>query len=836
MYQYSLSWFIALFVRSIGEAAKHHMVSQRTQSINQTFTHALYRNVCRSLFEKDKLLFSFLLNLKLSQSRKQLNAAELRMLLTGGIVDASAVAASNPASQWLSANAWGEVLNLSKLSAFAGFREDFVTHLAGWQRYFEHRDPFALEELPGGWHQKLSPFQRMLVLRCLRPDKLVHAIQRYVKENMGEAFIQPPPFNLEAAYADSNQCTPLLFILSPGVDPSSEVFKFALSKGFGNLENISLGQGQGPIAEQAIREAVDKGSWVLLQNCHLAVSWLPTLERIVDELSAETTNVNFRLWLTSAPSPLFPVSLLQNGVKMTNEPPKGLRMSLLQSWNGFDDKLFNDASKPQQLKKLLFSLTFFHAVVLERRKFGPLGWNIPYEFTESDLRISVKQLEMLLDQYDEVPFTALKYLVGQLNYGGRVTDDWDRRTLSCLLQDFMNPRVLNDKHQIDSRGIYAVPSGDATTAQVVEYATSLPLNDEPDVFGLDANAEITSAIKESHGLLGALLTLQPKTSNASSGAASGGAAAAAAPQTREAQIAATAREIEARLPAKFDVELASRKFPVVYANSMNTVFVQELIRYNRLLDAVRSSLQSLQRALKGEVVMSDDLEAMATSLFNGMVPKLWSAVAYPSLKPLGAWVGDLLQRLGMFASWLQNGPPSAFWVSGFFFTQSFLTGTMQNYARKYRIPIDELSFDFEVMDHVAEDTKTPPADGCYIYGLFLEGARWDSKLKAVAPSLPKQLFTKMPVIWLKPVHNNSKTSAAAAAAATAATGSATLAPGSAGTKHAYTCPVYKTSRRAGTLSTTGHSTNFVLAINLPCTQDERFWVKRGVALLCQLDT
>lgn len=228
--------------------------------------------------------------------------------------------------------------------------------------------------------------------------------------------------------------------------------------------------------------------------------------------------------------------------------------------------------------------------------------------------------------------------------------------------------------------------------------------------------------------------------------------------------------------------------------------------------------------------MSSDLEAMGDSMFNGQVPKQWSAVAYPSLKPLGAWVLDLKRRLKMFADWIKHGPPAVFWISGFFFTQSFLTGTLQNYARQNTIAIDEIAFDFEVLPNVrvpgssaasgassassaASSDVKPPKDGCYVYGLFLEGARWDSVAGHLAEPLRRQLYSEMPVIWLRPAETKKIPT----------------------NRLTYTTPVYKTSKRQGTLSTTGHSTNFVLSIQLASTRPEKHWVKRGVALLTQLD-
>lgn len=153
------------------------------------------------------------------------------------------------------------------------------------------------------------------------------------------------------------------------------------------LKSIALGQGQGVIAERLIEAAIVKGDWVLLQNCHLATSWMPELERICEEFDPDKVHAEFRLWLTSLPSKGFPTAVLQKGVKMTKEPPKGLRANLKGTYLKLNDEKLDVSAKPDVYKKLFFGLAFYHAVVCERKKFGPLGWNIPYAFNDTDLDI-----------------------------------------------------------------------------------------------------------------------------------------------------------------------------------------------------------------------------------------------------------------------------------------------------------------------------------------------------------------------------------------------------------------------------------------------------------------
>eukprot|EP00753_Platysulcus_tardus_P001935 PLAT11596.27.p1 GENE.PLAT11596.27~~PLAT11596.27.p1 ORF type:complete len:1543 (+),score=906.25 PLAT11596.27:361-4629(+) len=877
MYQFSLSWFIDLYLLAIDKSppGPKSDPSVRLTKLVSTLTYLLYQSVCRCLFEKDKLLFSFLLTVKILGSRGDIDATEMRFFLTAATTMATAL--PNPASapgaalnsSWLTDKVWADVSAAAQLPGLRGLDKDVTENLRAWTRVATSKDPWAaMESLAGAPPAPLpsvaarvtapaesaaasrparrgrpgdeaavaaarrrrasrrgsilaaallarpdvrplreyTEFQRLIVLRCLRPDKVIPRLQQFVVSAVGEKYIDPPAFDLAGSFEDSSCTTPLIFILSSGANPAGELFKFAERRGFDKkLRAISLGQGQGAIAEAAIEESIDSGGWVCLQNCHLAVSFMPRLERLVEGISPERTHPDFRLWLTSMPSDDFPVTVLQNGIKMTNEPPKGMRANLMGSYLSFEPDWFNSCSKPAVWRKMLFGLCFFHAIVQERRKFGPLGWNIPYEFNESDLRISVDQLKMFLDEYDSIPYAALTYLVGECNYGGRVTDDKDRRCILKILSDYYTEDILNDDYRFSPSGTYYAPA-DGGLRSYLTYIKALPFVEGPELFGLHDNAEIASAIAETQGLLETTLSLQPRAG----GGGSGG--------SWMDKLSELASDIDEKMPPLFDLEAVAIAYPFTTAESMNTVLQQECLRYNRLLAVVRRGLADLQLAVRGQVVMSSELEAVGNSMVNGFVPDSWSAVAYPSLKPLGSWVIDLLARVSFLQSWIDHGTPCMFWLSGFFFVHSFLTSTRQNYARKYKLPIDTIGFDFAVLTAEQQERAetAAPADGAYVNGLFLVGCGWDAEGHALCESRPGELTVELPALWLRPRLLNELDS----------------------DSHSYNCPVYCTSERRGVLTTTGHSSNFVCWVKLPMqdVHTEKHWVKRGVACILALDS
>jgi dynein heavy chain len=240
-YQWSLEFYIALFERAIKSLTSKE---NRTRNIIDRFQMMLYESICRSLLEKDKLIFSLLMCMKVLQSDGKITANEVRFMMVGGTW--TETDQKPPAdTKWLSNKVWCSICELSKsIPLFEGLNEDFKKMTLDWAAIYNANDLFE-SKFPGKWNS-LNSFQKLIIIRLLRPDKFSKSIQKLITKEMGAQYIDPPPFNLEQAYNDSDKMTPLIFILSPGADPRIEITNLAEQKGFkNNFTAISLGQGQG---------------------------------------------------------------------------------------------------------------------------------------------------------------------------------------------------------------------------------------------------------------------------------------------------------------------------------------------------------------------------------------------------------------------------------------------------------------------------------------------------------------------------------------------------------------------------------------------------------------
>ena len=313
--------------------------------------------------------------------------------------------------------------------------------------------------------------------------------------------------------------TPIFFILTPGFDPVPDVEligkEYGISIEGGTMGLVSLGQGQEPVAEKIVEKASKNGEWGLLQNIHLTAGWTESyLEKRCEAL--DTAHVNFRLFLSGEPGiiPPLPINLLMICLKLNNEPPEGLKPNLLKALLPFDDAFYENCSKVAELRSIAFMVCFFHAIILERKKFGPQGWNVKYDFNTGDLGGSCLVVVNYLEANTKVPWADMRYITGEILYGGHITNNFDRRLVDAYLNTYLCPELLDG---ITIYPGFSTPSNSMNCKQYRETIEETMPPESPVAYGMHPNAEIGFRFMQAEIMFASIVELMPR-----SGAGGGG--------------------------------------------------------------------------------------------------------------------------------------------------------------------------------------------------------------------------------------------------------------------------------------------------------------------------
>ena len=502
MYQYSLAAFTFIFQKALDKAPAAESLGARCESLLDSVTFGSFAYVTRGLFERHRLIFSLQLACRQLVQAKQLDVALGEQLVRGPKL----VGAPNPLASWLAEGAWQSVAALAQLDAFGGLPADLEGSAKRWKEWYDHQQPES-EVLPGDW-KRLGAFERLLVIRALRPDRTTLAVAMWVREVLGAKYGEAVPFDLALSFEDASAATPVFFLLSAGVAVPLEQLR-SMGAPLGKTEDdgkfvvVSLGQGQEPVAEKALDAMAAAGGWALLQNIELVARWLPKLEKKLEAL-VEDAHADFRVFLSALPQKVVPGGVLQNSIKLTNEPPSGLKANLLRAYGSFTDAIWENSAKPAELKSITFALCFFHSVVCERRKFGPIGWNRGYPFNPGDLSVCITVANNYLEANPKIPWDDLRYIFGEIMYGGHITDAKDRRLCNSYLLSYVREELLD---QLDFFPRFAVPPNSFSHRQYCEYIEERLAAETPAAYGLHANSAINFMTMQADALFAAVADL-----------------------------------------------------------------------------------------------------------------------------------------------------------------------------------------------------------------------------------------------------------------------------------------------------------------------------------------
>uniref|UniRef100_A0A1B0CTB8 Dyneins heavy chain n=1 Tax=Lutzomyia longipalpis TaxID=7200 RepID=A0A1B0CTB8_LUTLO len=555
---------------------------------------------------------------------------------------------------------------------------------------------------------------------------------------------------------ESSPLTPLICLLSMGSDPSAEIADLAKKEEI-PLQSISMGQGQEELARKLYEGVMrNEGGWLLIQNSHLALEYMA-------ELAPEL------IWITSAPVEQYPIILLQMSIKYTNEPPSGIKAGLKRTYANLTQDVL-DYSNSKFYIPLIYAISFLHTIIQERRKYGPIGWNIPYEFNTADRLSSCLFVQNHLYETQmrksAIDWTAIRYMLSEVHYGGRVTDDMDKRLLTEFTEMWFNSALAGDDFEFRE----GFPMVRLKTKELyVKYFNEMDVDEGPEMCGLHQNVEINHNVMIIEGILDTIIAVQPK--EATSGKDG---------ETIEVQVTRQVEELLKKLPEPFDALKVEAKLTEMGTLNPMAIFLrQEVNAMQSLLAVVRKNLRDLLLAIDGMIVMSPALQDSMDSLHNGMIPKVWERSSWPTTDKLGFWFANLLQRVEFLNSWIFDGRPNLFWFGGLFNPNGFLTAIRQEGVKQHADwPLDTVKLDNEVLTMMPADCKKAVREGVLMHGLVLEGAGWDRKNSALCELQPKVVHTLMPVFHVFAVSGKVVN-----------------------TYETYECPVYRTGKRKECVTT-----------------------------------
>jgi dynein heavy chain len=852
-------------------------------AINLAFVQRVYRTVLSRDTKKDTLdrvpwlqgeitlsLLSALLPMMFERHRLPLAllAALERAVLNGDVqerdlttfCELDSAADALPAEEheinirptWATELSWRRLLVLERSVAhvFAGLRQHMADEAATWKEWAASCTADGRTTLPqrprsgatAGGH---SMFYDLLLTHAAFPQRTTLFAPRVVSSILSAEVLDLQVFNPATALSTARCTMPLIVIAGEGSDPVPELQRFAASCGQADMACISLGRGQEAIAANAVKSAMVRGRWVMLQNCHLSRSFVngdllklasalceyradkktAPLNIAADEPVAPTLTMigavahchpDFRLILTTARCDFLPPAVLHACARFACEPPVGLRSHILRGFTAAaaavsfsaHEVMLDGGRKQDAFLALTYGIAVLHGVLLGRRRFGAMGWTKAYDFSDVDREMCCLFIRRALQEAKAgVPWAAIRQIVGGVHYAGRITDADDLRVLGATVDTIINERLLTSPSPGEAlpRGsTLERPSPQLTYSEYTRHIQAQlghgEPTDDPACFGLHP-----AAVADADSLVAADFTFSLR------------AVASSVPNNvvRAADVLvdeSTARTLDhffATVPGELAMDdahpslvaqdTAGRESP------LTTCLFHEIRRMNTLVAYVKRSLGDLRDALSGTVVMAETGEHILRCIATAQVPTPWTALAFESDKPLSAWFRDVQRRMTFLKQWLAGGEPESFWLGGLHQPSALLVAAMQRYAVRRGVPITAVTMVAEVQgDDAAAVTADP--DTLQLHGLYSEGFQWQDGRMGEIPGDSPTLRLPFPVLRLRIVEAAEHSARDAA--------------------ETFTCAIYATSNRISTIRP-----NLICRLPLASRHPPSHWVLAGAALV-----
>ncbi|XP_054423711.1 cytoplasmic dynein 1 heavy chain 1 [Pteronotus mesoamericanus] len=821
LYQYSLQFFLDIYHNVLYENPNLKGVTDHTQRlsvITKDLFQVAFNRVARGMLHQDHITFAMLLaRIKLKGTAGEPTYdAEFQHFLRGK--EMVLAAGSTPTIPGLTVEQAEAVVRLSCLPAF----KDLIAKVQADEQFGIWLDSSSPEQtVPYLWSEETpatpigQAVHRLLLVQAFRPDRLLAMAHTFVSTNLGESFmsIMEQPLDLtHIVDTEVKPNTPVLMCSVPGYDASGHVEDLAAEQNT-QITSIAIGSAEGfNQADKAINTAVKSGRWVMLKNVHLAPGWLMQLEKKLHSLQPHAC---FRLFLTMEINPKVPVNLLRAGRIFVFEPPPGVKANMLRTFSSIP--VSRICKSPNERARLYFLLAWFHAVIQERLRYAPLGWSKKYEFGESDLRSACDTVDTWLDDTakgrqnispDKIPWSALKTLMAQSIYGGRVDNEFDQRLLNTFLERLFTTKSFDSEFKlackVDGHKDIQMPDG-IRREEFVQWVELLPDAQTPSWLGLPNNAEKVLLTTQGVDMISKMLKMQMLED--------------------EDDLAYAETEKKARTDSTSDGRPAWMRtlhttasnwlhlVPQTLSHLRRTVenikdplfrfFEREVKMGARLLQDVRQDLADVVQVCEGRKKQTNYLRTLINELVKGILPRSWSHYTVPAGMTVIQWVSDFSERIKQLQNISQAAASGGakelknihVCLGGLFVPEAYITATRQYVAQANSWSLEELCL------QVSVSALQPAAlDACSfgVTGLKLQGATCsNNKL-----SLSQAISTALPLTQLRWVKQTNAERRA----------------------NVVTLPVYLNFTRADLI--------FTVDFEIATKEDPRSFYERGVAVLC----
>lgn len=774
IYQYSLTTFKDIFQKSILRSEKSLNKEKRCNCILKTFTYDLFRYISQSLFDKDKIIFLFLLTMTVISNRQETVYEEMLAFLGDSENYQSETALSNPAPKWLKPETWRLICKLDNLKTFKDFTKSFIININIWITVLQTDQLILNVTLPGSLH--FTQFHKLMLAKIFTPTRMYDNLISFIRGELGSEYLSRFSFHPTNTYNESNSLCPILLIAVPSSNIRETVENLSEKKMVKHtFRTLSVGENDREQISYLIDEARRSGSWVLLENCHFSQECFRILESKLDEMNFENTHENFRLWLNIEHTESIPLEVLQKCMKIIDDTSVNLKPNFRRLYEKEpinDSNFFQSCPGKQTIfAKLLYGLTFFHCTLIRRALFPEFTWKSSYIFDHSDFNISIKQLVLTINEttFSVQNLQKLYYMICNCHYMNYMDNDQDNNFLGKLLIHFVNGDIFHRKYyQFGGLENYIFPKK-MDHRDFLEQINNFPRDDYPQIFGFSSVIDTRFKQNLYEDITKRTLTLldHPHPQNI---------------EDNEFSLLNLIDDLRNKLPS-----------PITPVISENYVFQNEVKKYNNFLSRILESLSILKDCISGFTAISFHYRELADDILRKSTPRMWKSTVVSSETNLGYFVTDLKEKITYFQNFTQT--QNRFWLGAFHSPKSLICELKIDFARNLKIPLEDISLNYEVIINDSVSVKTNPI----IFGVSLLGANWDEKNGKICESL-NSLYTSLPPIAISAKSNDGNCRG-----------------------QNIDCFLYKNSKQE----------YLVEVISLPAENDEDYWIRRGIKLFCQ---